>query len=97
MGQVSDQEIWDFAQKVQALPEMPANVKILVSYGRRYARIYKEWGSQNLCWGWVDKSTGDILRGGWKAPDTRVKAHRGNIRDADVLSKINWTGPEYIK
>lgn len=93
---VTDQQIWLFGQGVQALPGMPDGAKIQVSYGRRYARIYKEWGGQKLCWGWVDKTNGDIRRGGWKSPDMRVPP-RGKITDPGVIATMHWTGPPYLK
>ncbi len=79
----------DFARKVQDLVhQRGVNALIEVSFGRRYARIYKIWGSQHVCWGWVDMTDGEIKRGGWKAPDTRVKASHGNIFAPDVLKYI---------
>ncbi len=96
MGPVTDEAIWEFAQAVQRLPGMPKGAKINVSYGRRYARIYKEWGGQSMCWGWVDKTNGDILRGGWKKPDTRVPP-RGKITDPGIMKTMCWTGPPYMQ
>lgn len=95
MSQVSDQQIWEFSQLVQQLVGMPKDAVVKVSYGRRYARIYKEWGHQSLCWGFVDKTNGDIRRGGWKSPDMRVPP-RGKITDPDIMSKMLWTGPPYL-
>lgn len=95
MGPVTDQQIWKFAQGVQHLKGMPSGAVVKVSYGRRYARIYKEWGGQSLCWGFVDKTNGDIRRGGWKAPDMRVPA-RGKITDPDIMKTMQWTGPPYL-
>lgn len=86
----------DFAQKVQCLPGMPGDAIVNVSFGRRYARIYKVWGGQSLCWGWVDMTNGDIRRGGWKSPDMRVPP-RGRITDVDIMSSMQWTGPPYLK
>jgi hypothetical protein len=85
----------NFAQKVQCLPGMPKDAVVKVSFGRRNARIYKEWGGQKHCWGWVDMTDGTIRRGGWKSPDMRVPG-RGKITDPGIIDKMQWTGPPYL-
>lgn len=95
MGPVTKEQVQHFAAAVEGLPGMPRDAYIQVSYGRRYARVFKAWGGQSLCWGWVDMTNGDIRRGGWKAPDMRVPA-RGKITDQDIMSKMLWTGPPYL-
>lgn len=99
MGPVSDHEIWLFAQRVDRLckaQDLVGGSKVTVMYNRRYARIVHEWGKQTMCWGWVDKLTGDVYRGGWRKPDTRYGAHT-NIAAPDLTDRIHWTGPAYKK
>lgn len=85
-----------FALEVQHLPGMPSDAIINVSFGRRYARIYKVWGGQSSCWGWVDMTDGTIRRGSWKSPDMRVPP-RGKITDPGIISSMQWTGPPYLR
>ena len=96
MRPVTQYDVNNFAQKVQELVDAAGvTASVRVSFARRYARIYKEWGHQNICWGWVDMTNGDIRRGGWKAPDMRTPA-RGKVTDPDIASKMRWTGPHYM-
>ena len=71
-----------------------------VEEGRKYLKIVKKMGNQEMVWGFVVKKddkkfrAGDILKAaGWAAP-ARNKA-RGNILDGD-FSWVRWTGPEYL-
>lgn len=96
MRPVTQHDVNNFAQKVQGLVDAAGvEARVCVSFGRRYARIYKEWGNQSICWGWVDMTNGDIRRGGWKAPDMRAPA-RGKITDAGIIRAMHWTGPPYM-
>lgn len=97
MGPVTDQEIWQFSQKVQRLcdgAKLTNGCKVDVIYGKKNARIVQYWGGQTMAWGWVEKATGDVYRGSWKAPDKRYGPHT-NINATDVDQKISWTGPAY--
>ena len=62
--------------------------------GIRYIRIWEDTG-QHICWGFVDKQTGDLLKPeGWKKP---AKHARGNIFDADGgLRFVTPHGPMYL-
>ena len=69
-------------------------------YGRKYIKVVKKLGNQQMVWGFIVNGEdrvfrkGDILKAaGWSAP-ARNKA-RGNILDGD-FSWVRWTGPEYL-
>ena len=71
-----------------------------VEEGRKYLKIVKQLGNQQMVWGFIVKNddkkfrAGDILKAAtWSAP-ARNKA-RGNILDED-FSWVRWTGPEYL-
>ena len=73
---------------------------LYVEEGRKYLKIIKKLGNQELVWGFIVKEddkkfkAGDILKAAsWAAP-ARNKA-RGNILDGD-FSWVRWTGPEYL-
>ena len=42
----------------------------------------------------VDLTNGNILKGSWKAPV--ANGVRGNLNDADILSKVTPHGPAYL-
>ncbi len=72
---------------------------LLVVEGRKYLKITKKLGNQEMVWGFIVKEddkkfkAGDILKAAsWSAP-ARNKA-RGNILDGGY--NIRWTGPEYL-
>ena len=72
---------------------------ISVEEGRKYLKIVKTMGTQQMVWGFVVKKdtnkfrAGDILKAaGWNAPATN-KA-RGNIFDDTY--QVRWTGPMYL-
>lgn len=100
MGPVTHHEIWLFAQGVQRIidkQKLTGGCKVEVLYKKRFAHIIKHWGGQTMSWGWVDKTTGDIRRGSWKAPDMRVPPH-GSMHYPDMdLPSMHWTGPPYHK
>lgn len=67
--------------------------------GRKYLKITKTMGNQEMVWGFVVREDtnkfrkGDILKAAsWSAPATN-KA-RGNIFDEDY--DVRWTGPNYL-
>lgn len=61
------------------------------STGVRYFKIVSNGGA----WGFIDKNTGDVLKPkNWNAP---AKHARGNINDANLVDKVEWTGPRYLK
>lgn len=77
-----------------------------VEEGRKYLKIVKKMGSQEIVWGFIVKEdepikegrwnfiAGDILKAAsWNAP-ARNKP-RGNILQGD-FSWVRWTGPEYL-
>jgi hypothetical protein len=71
-----------------------------IEEGRKYLKVVKQFGTQELVWGFIQKKddkqfrAGDILKAAsWAAP-ARNKA-RGNILDGD-FSWVRWTGPEYL-
>lgn len=71
--------------------------KLSISDGQKYVKVI----SDNSVWGFIVKAgdpafaEGDILKAAdWSRP-ARNKA-RGNIITGD-LSKVRWTGPEYLK
>jgi len=69
--------------------------------GRKYIKVIKALGAQQVVWGFVVKGEndkkfrkGDILKAaGWAAPARN--AARGNVLDGD-FSWVRWTGPEYL-
>ncbi len=72
---------------------------LTVEEGRKYLKIVKKLGNQQMVWGFIVKAddkkfkAGDILKAAsWSAP-ARNKA-RGNILDGGY--QIRWTGPEYL-
>ena len=73
---------------------------LVVEEGRKYLKIVKKLGNQEMVWGFIVKEddkkfrAGDILKAAsWSAP-ARNKA-RGNILEED-FSWVRWTGPEYL-
>ena len=59
--------------------------------GPRYVRIVSV-SSQRSAWGFVDKTTGDVLKSaGWKSPAKNFA--RGNIfDDQHGCGRVRWTG-----
>lgn len=75
-----------------------ANVdaKVFVSFGRRYVKVFKAWGSQHLVHSFVDRANGNVLKAeSWRKPV--LKSPRSNVFDKDYgLSGVEWTGAKYI-
>lgn len=70
--------------------------------GKKYIRVVTKSGSQKSVWGFIvnvhdDKKFkyGDLLKSAsWKTPAKNQA--RGNLIDGD-LSKVRWTGLEYLR
>lgn len=68
--------------------------------GPKYVRVFKrdpaKYGGSRSVHSFVDRQTGNILKGSWKSP---VKnGVRGNIFDEDLgLSKVSHHGPKYLR
>ena len=94
---VKDFARWDKASD-ERVAEFAAGLS--VEEGRKYLKVVKTLGSQQMVWGFVQKEddkkfrAGDILKAaGWAAP-ARNKP-RGNVLEGD-FSWVRWTGPEYL-
>ena len=74
---------------------------IFFEEGRKYIKVVKHLGSQQMVWGFIVKSDndkkfqkGDILKAAsWAAPARN--AARGNIISGDY-GWVQWTGPAYL-
>jgi hypothetical protein len=74
----------------------PTNERTVLSTmeGKRYVRIVRSSHGSRSVWGFLDKTTGDILKAaGWKAP---AKIARGNIFAASQFDGCGVYGPAYI-
>ena len=82
-------EIEHFVSKLQTI--MPENTgKVTFPTGKKYFKII----SNGSVWGFID-FTGNVLKAaGWKCP---AKGIRGHITDPEIISKVNWTGPRYLR
>ena len=85
---------------IQDLRNGKCDYDFFIEEGRKYLKIVKQMGSQEIVWGFIVKKddkkfrAGDILKAAsWAAP-ARNQA-RGNILDGD-FSWVRWTGPEYL-
>ena len=92
---VKDFARWDRTD--ERVAEFAAGLSI--EEGRKYLKVVKTLGTQQMVWGFVQKEddkkfrAGDILKAaGWNAPARN--AARGNILDGGYT--INWTGPLYL-
>lgn len=67
-----------------------------VEDGNRYIRVWKKGTAQRSAWAFIDKTNLDVLRPAtWKAP---AKGARGNLTDSSGgMSRIQWTGPMYLR
>lgn len=70
--------------------------------GRKYIKVWKRHyfnrEPSSSSWGWVDKTTGSIRRGSWKAIEPLPKTKRTfpNVFDSDYgMWGCKWTGPAY--
>jgi hypothetical protein len=89
--------------KDMGMPTPTVTDKEIFSYkeGHRYIAITHHSTSSHMPgeynWGWVDKKTGNILRGGWKSPDPVPKSVTPvNVFDDDYgMRGCAWTGPMY--
>jgi hypothetical protein len=68
---------------------------------RKYVRVYNARHGQRMCWGFVERATGFILKsGGWVGPqkDKSGFTPRGTIHAEDHgVQYVEWTGPRYLK
>lgn len=78
--------------------------KVMVhSVGKRFAKLATYEQRPHLTGPWVassvycffDLTTGDLLKGSWKAPV--ANGVRGNVNDANVLDKFTQYGPAYLR
>jgi hypothetical protein len=91
----------DFFEKVRELVQNDTRKKLgydlTYKKGRRYDKLIMLTGgrrTQRSVWGFVERSTGDILKAAsWRAP---AKILRGNIFDPDPMENMSWTGPAYM-
>jgi hypothetical protein len=91
----------DFFDKVRELIQDDTRKKLgydlTYKKGRRYDKLIMLVGgrrTQRSVWGFVERSTGDILKAAsWRAP---AKTLRGNIFDPDPMENMHWTGPAYL-
>ena len=88
----------DFFEKVRELVQGGGRKKLgydlTYKRGRRYDKLIKLTRNQRSVWGFVERSTGDILKAAsWRAP---AKTLRGNIFDPDPMENMSWTGPAYL-
>lgn len=72
---------------------------LTVKFGRKYAKIIagrKDRPWSDGVWAFIDMKNGDILKpAGWSKP---AKHARGNINDeSGGLSRVGWTGTDYLK
>jgi hypothetical protein len=73
---VTTDQLEQFCAAIQGL-QTDTTKTVDYELGKKYARVYKQDGTQRSAWGFVDLATGDILfAAGWKAP---AKHARGNI------------------
>jgi hypothetical protein len=98
MGPVTNEQIEEFAKRVQGLCDAQKlrDCNVYVEFGRRYAKIVKHWSGQTTVWGFVEMATGDILKAAsWRGP---AKHARGSLHNPDMdIAKMRWTGPPYLK
>lgn len=69
------------------------------SVGKKYAKlaVYREREGKfeaESVYCFYDLKTGDLHKGSWKAPVNKGK--RGNVNEANVLSKFTEHGPAYL-
>jgi hypothetical protein len=70
------------------------------SVGKRYAKLatYRErdnkWSASSV-YCFFDLTTGDLLKGSWKAPV--ANGIRGNVNDKNVMDKFTEHGPAYLR
>lgn len=75
---------------------------MISNVGRRYAKIavFEKRPAHTgpyvaeRVYCFYDLTNGDLLKGTWKAPV--ANGVRGNVSEANVLTKFNWHGPKYL-
>jgi hypothetical protein len=76
-------------------PTLPIKT-VSVMHGQRYVRLVEsDGGGGRSCWGFVDKTNGNILKAaGWNAP---AKHARGSIFDKSTWRNMGPYGPAYLR
>jgi len=98
------ERIAEYLNRVQALiaeeraahfPSLPMP-NVYLEHGRRYVRVAKFNGSQNMVHTFVDLTNGDVLKAaGWDGPT--LKHPRSNVFDADYgMSGVTTHGAKYL-
>lgn len=87
----------DYCQKNIIVPaKLSFSPELKIIYGKKFARIARIDTDMGLdgavsAWGFVDMTTGDILKAaGWNAPAKNFA--RGNINNDPSTWKFQWTG-----
>lgn len=71
-------------------------VEIAYTEGSKFIRVYKQDGGSRSLYCWIDKETGRIWKGSWKAPER--KNPRGSIFDSDGgAAAVNHYGTVYLR
>lgn len=103
MNKVTTADLSAFQTKLQGFVhahwQKAANVgtppTITIEPATKYARIVLAQGSSRSAYGFIDQTTGDLLKSaGWKAP---AKGKRGNIFDPDPLAGCTPYGMAYFR
>lgn len=93
-----DDALHRYVQGVQKLcddAQLTGGCHVYFTRGIRYVRVIKRWGNQDTVHSFVQIDNGDVLKAeGWKGPAMHA---RGSIYDKwNGLSRVKWTGPEYL-
>ena len=75
----------------------PETVRYEMDVGPRYIRVVRVYNDRRSLHCFVDRTNGEILRGGWKQP-RHTRRSRGNIFNADNgLGAIGKYGAAYLR
>jgi hypothetical protein len=75
----------------------PETVRLEMDVGPRYIRVVRVYNDRRSLHCFVDRTNGEILRGGWKQP-RHTRRSRGNIFNADNgLGAIGKYGAAYLR
>ena|SRR6516164_8069146 len=90
-----------FATFFQGLEQLASNdpetVRLEMDVGPRYIRVVRVYNDRRSLHCFVDRTNGEILRGGWKQP-RHTRRSRGNIFNADNgLGAIGKYGAAYLR
>jgi hypothetical protein len=89
---VSERKATDMAKNYPSLRPY----RYYYTRGSRYDRVVQDDGCQRSVYCFIDRATGDILKGSWKQP-VAPKVARGNIYNADPLAGTTVYGPKYLR